>query len=220
MYFFYIFVGAITYDFSPIFLVIVPKCRYRADLGFVMDASNSIGEVDFQKERDFVHSLASAFTFGRNETAAAVITYSDIATLNIPLGHHFSAERFKQAVERIPYTLGRTRIDKALKLASTDIFSDRGGTRPGLPKLMVILTDGVQTPDPDAIPLSEAVIPLQNKGVTIFAVGVGSKINHNELRSMVQRDDDVFTATDFDDLLNKAYQISERTCEDVKTQIG
>jgi collagen type VI alpha len=185
-----------------------------------MDASNSIGEADFQKERDFVHSLAAAFTFGRNETAAGVITYSDEASLNIPLGSHISADRFRQAVESIPYILGRTRIDKALKLASTDIFSERGGTRPGFPKLMVILTDGVQTPDPDAIPLGEAVIPLQTKGVTIFAVGVGSKINRNELRSMVQRDDDVFTATDFDDLLRKAYQISERTCEDVKSQIG
>lgn len=198
-------------------LVVVPKCRYRADIGFIMDASNSIGQQDFQKQKDFVNAMAAAFTFGSRQTAAGVITYSDQASLVIPLGSHFSSKEFQNSVNSIPYTLGRTRIDKALQKANTELFSVRGGARfHELPQIMVILTDGRQTPDPDAIPLYEAVRPLQQKGVVVLAVGVGSRIDLNELRQLVQKDSDVFSASNFDDLLQKAYEISEKTCQDVK----
>jgi len=198
-------------------LVVVPECRYRADIGFIMDASNSIGLIDYQKQKKFVNAMAAAFTFGPQQTAAGVITYSDEASLVIPLGSHNSRERFQNSVNNIPYTLGRTRIDKALHKANTELFSTQGGARfHQLPQIMVILTDGRQTPDPDAIPLNEAVRPLHKKGVVVLAVGVGSKIDLNELRQLVQKDSDVFSADNFDDLLQKAYEISERTCQDVK----
>lgn len=202
-------------------LVVVPKCRYRADIGFIMDASNSIGRLDFQKQKDFVNSIAAAFTFGPQQTAAGVITYSDEASLVIPLGSHSSGETFQDSANRIPYTLGRTRIDKALQKANTDLFSIRGGARFGkLPQIMVILTDGRQTPDPDAIPLYKAVRPLQQKGVAVLAVGVGSRVDLNELRQLVQKDSDVFSADNFDDLLQKTYEIAERTCQDVQKKTG
>lgn len=171
-----------------------------------MDASNSIGREDFQKQKDFVNSLAAAFTIGYQETAAGVITYSDEARLVIPLGTHYTIESFQNSVNNIPYTLGRTRIDKALQLANTDLFSIRGRARFDVPHIMVILTDGVQTPDPGAIPLYEAVRPLQQKGVVVLAVGVGSRVDLDELRQMVRYDSDLFSATDFDNLLQKAYE--------------
>jgi collagen type VI alpha len=185
-----------------------------------MDASASIGERDFQKERDFVKAVADSFTFAHDQALVGVITYSDNATLDIPLGQYMSAERFKLEVDRIPYILGRTRIDRALKLASTDIFSRKGRSRPGFPKIMIILTDGVQTPDPDAVALDQAVIPLRRSGVRVFAVGVGGHTRPSELRLMVERPDDVFMAANFDDLLQKTYQIAERTCEGIKENPG
>ncbi|XP_048579839.1 uncharacterized protein LOC5504566 isoform X2 [Nematostella vectensis] len=191
--------------------IIAPQCVYKADLGFLMDASRSIGEEDFQKERDFVKSLASSYAL--DETLTGVITYSDEAKIVIPLGH-FTADGFRQAVDRVRYTHGRTRIDKALKLAASDLFTQNGGR--GVPKLMVILTDGVQTPDPDAVPLDQAVIPLRKKGVKLFAVGVGPYVKPSELRLLVESEADLFYAKDFDDLLRKAAEISIRTCADIK----
>lgn len=185
-----------------------------------MDASASIGEFDFQKERDFVKAVADSFTLAHDQAIVGVITYSDNAKLDIPLGKYMSAERFKLEVDRIPYILGRTRIDKALKLATTDFFGKNGRSRPGFPKIMIILTDGVQTPDPDAIALDQAVIPLRRAGVRVFAVGIGGHTRPSELRLMVERPDDVFMAADFDDLLKKTYQIAERTCQEIERPPG
>lgn len=189
------------------------QCSARVDLAFLMDASGSIGEWDFQKERDFVKAMASSFTFARDQTLAAVITYNNKAYLDIPFGRHLNTDSFRLEVDQIRYTLGQTRIDKALAAAAEKVFAPGKGTRQGFPKVIVILTDGVQTKDPDAIPLGQAVLPLRRKGVQIIAVGVGGHSDPNELRQMVERSSDVYTVTDFDDLLKKAYDIAKRTCD-------
>jgi len=181
-----------------------------------MDASTSIGPYDFQKERDFVKAVADAFTFAQDQAIAGVVSYSTIADIEIPLGQHMSSTRFQLAVDQIPYIKGQTRIDKALKRTHEDLFR---ASRRGFPKVMIILTDGVQTPDPDAVPLDRAVAPLHRDGVRVFAVGVGSQINKDELRLLVQRDNDVFLATNFDDLLKKTYEIAQRTCPAGKAEI-
>jgi uncharacterized protein YegL len=194
------------------------QCSARVDLAFLMDASGSIGQRDFQKERDFVKAMASSFTFARDQTLAAVITYNDKANLDIPFGRHLNRDSFRLEVDQVPYTLGQTRIDKALAMATEKVFTRSAGSRPGFPKMVVILTDGVQTKDPDAIPLGKAVLPLRRAGVQVIAVGIGSHVDRNELRQMVERSSDVYTVTDFDDLLKKAYDIAQRTCDGARRQ--
>lgn len=181
-----------------------------------MDASNSIAETNFQKQKDFVKGVANSFVFAKDQAMAGVITYSTNAHLSIPLGKYLSVEDFKLAVDNIPYILGQTRIDKALKSAHNNLFSRRVGIRSGFPKVMIILTDGVQTQDPDAVPLNKAVIPLRQNGVKIFAIGVGPYIKEDELRLMVESPGDVFTVKDFDELLQKTYIIAQRTCKRVE----
>lgn len=183
-----------------------------------MDDSGSIGLEDFQKERDFVKAVAASFTFARDQTLAAVIRYNSKAYLEIPLGRHLSSDAFRLRTDQIPYTLGQTRIDKALQMATTKIFTAEGGSRPGFPKILIILTDGVQTKDPDIVPLDEAIKPLRRAGVFVIAVGIGGHVDRRELRQMVLRSSDVYTVTDFDDLLKKAYVIAKRTCDVIKTR--
>lgn len=195
-------------------------CSARADLSFLMDGSGSIGSRDFQKERDFVKAVAGSFTFARDQTLASVIKYNQKATLEIPLGRHLSSESFRFSVDQIPYTLGQTRIDRALHMASKKIFSIEGGSRPGFPKILIIITDGMQTNDPDSIDLKEAVKPLQQSGVLVLAVGIGAHVDPTQLRKMVLQSSDVYNVTDFDDLLNKAYVIAQRTCNVIKSPRG
>ena len=191
------------------------QCSARVDLAFLMDGSGSIGVRDFQKERDFVKAVASAFTFSRRQTLASVIKYNKQATIEIPLGRHLSSDTFRLRVDQIPYTLGQTRIDKALDMAAKKVFTPEGGSRQGFPKLLIIITDGVQTQDPDTISLDEAVKPLQRAGVLIIAVGIGGHVDPRELRQMVLHSSDVYTVTDFDDLLKKAYKIAQRVCNTI-----
>lgn len=61
--------------------------------------------------------------------------------------------------------------------------------------------------------LGTAVQQLKNKGVIVFAIAVGDKVDTNQLRQMTMRDDLVFQADDFLDLYVKAGAFSRKICQ-------
>ncbi|XP_078377620.1 SCO-spondin-like [Oculina patagonica] len=191
-------------------------CNERINLAFVMDMSSSITSKNYPKEKDFVKNVADTFSISRTQTTVGVVTYNRDAKLWISFGQHDNNEDFKKAVDDIPYWGGSTRIDNGLDMAAVELFSTLKGDRAKLPNVLILLTDGKQNSDPRATPLEEAVLPLFQLGVKVFAVGVGDQISRDELRLIVEKDQDIFTMKDFDDLLAKSHQIARATCDEVK----
>ena len=190
-------------------------CKDQADVAFVVDSSGSIGSRDFQREKEFVKALASEFRISPSDTQTGLICYSDYATVLAKFGDYTRISDFKKAVDRLPRMGGRTRIDLALKVAATELFTERKGGRRGNAKILFILTDGKQTKVQEATPLNEAVKPLKNAGVRVYAVGIGSNVDGEELRSMVDNDRDVLRVDDFKELVFKAQEIAGQTCKPV-----
>ena len=77
---------------------------------------------------------------------------------------HHTIDSFSKAVDAIPLMGSTTRIDKALKMALTELFLEKNGGRDIAPNLLVLLTDGSQTP---GIILSNVLPPYCN-AVKIF----------------------------------------------------
>ena len=101
-------------------------------------------------------------------------------------------------------------------MAAVELFGTIKGERAKLPNVLILLTDGKQNSDPRATPLEDAVLPLFQLGVKVFAIGVGDQVSRDELRLIVEKDQDIFTVNDFDDLLAKSHQIARATCDEVK----
>lgn len=198
---------------SVSFLVFpVVKCSEEADLAFVVDTSGSISDENFQKQKDFVKALASSFDPTSTEHQLSLISYSTNAQLEVSFKNKTDRKEFEEAVDRVTHTKGRTRLDKALKLASAHLFTASGGTRPDKRKIMIILTDGRQSQDPDTVALQDAVLPLKQLGVKIYAVAIGSEVDLNELHQMTDSKEEVFPVSDFDDLANMANDIALKSC--------
>lgn len=87
--------------------------------------------------------------------------------------------------------------------------------RPNVRKVLVLLTDGRQTQDPDVVALDVASKPLKDMGVKIYAVGVGHKIDKNELEQIASKPSDVFTVDSFTALLGESQTIAAKACGDV-----
>ena len=49
----------------------------------------------------------------------------------------------KNTILNVPFVPGLTRTDRALRMANTHLFSDRGGARKNTGKLLLVMTDGV-----------------------------------------------------------------------------
>ena len=176
-----------------------------------MDSSGSISDIDFQKQRDFVKDLVRIFNISPAGSRAGVVTYSDFPTVRAEFGRYESSEKFARAVDRIDHDRGRTRIDRALKKVS-EMFES---ARKNVNKILIVLTDGRQTPDPNAVGLKKASVPLRERGVRTYAIGVGHDINSEELESMAGSKENVFTVDSFQDLVRQSQSIAERACHEV-----
>ena len=177
-----------------------------------MDSSGSIGFDDFERQKDFVIDLARIFQIGPGASRAAVVTYHDWPTVRANFDDYDTTDSFVKAVDSINQTRGRTRIDRALKQTS-EMFKS---ARKNVVKVLIALTDGIQTPDPDAMPLDAASQLLRDQGVKVYSLGVGHAINKTQLRSMVERDSDVFLADSFTDLLRKSQEVAEKACSEIR----
>ncbi|XP_078356380.1 collagen alpha-4(VI) chain-like, partial [Oculina patagonica] len=186
-------------------------CTTKVDIIYLMDSSGSIGAVDFERQKDFVKDLARIFSVGPGASRAAVVTYNDYPTVRSNFGDFDSTDEFAEAVESINQTRGRTRIDRALAKTS-EMFES---ARKNVPKVLIALTDGSQTPDPDAIALDVASQSFRDQNVRVFALGVGHQINVTQLRSMVESNSDVFLVDSFVDLLRKSQTIAEKACSEI-----
>ena len=78
--------------------------------------------------------------------------------------------------------------------------------------MVVVLAGGPQTLEPDSEPLERVVTSLQERGSHVITVGVGDQVDRLELRLTVERDEDLFLADNFKDLLFKVDNIVDRMC--------
>ena len=104
-------------------------------------------------------------------------------------------------------------MDKAIVKASRELMTRRGGRREDIPGVMVIMTDGRQTPDLDVTPLEEAATSLEKLGVTTLVLGIGELADEKELRKLTARDDDVFLAPSLQSLSSFVRPLSISICK-------
>ncbi|XP_048579526.1 collagen alpha-3(VI) chain [Nematostella vectensis] len=186
-------------------------CEEPMDIAFLVDSSGSVGKANFELQKRFITDFVGN-VYRDGAVQAAVITYSDTAKVEIPLSS-LDEVSFPQRLGNITYKGYGTRMDLALGVASDQVFTVAAGSRPYLPRVLVLLTDGRQTRAPGYKPLKTAVRPLKKKQVKTLAVGVGRGIDARELRELVDHDDDMVMVSDFDDLMTAVYPLHTKSRE-------
>ena len=168
-----------------------------------MDSSGSIGKLDYKREKQFVKDLTNVFEVSPNATRVSTIIYSDYPKLIFDFNTYSDKRSINVAQDNLEYLGNRTRIDRALDQALV-VFSE---SRPSVPRIAFVLTDGEQTEENDAKPLDVAVRPLHDLGVQVYVIGIGSYIKREELYLLARRRQDVFFVSSFEKLLRQTYRI-------------
>lgn len=119
-------------------------CDSRLDVAFLLDSSGSLNR-DYGIAKDFLKLSAATFGVSENGTRSGVILFSKKAELSIKLNSYYDTAAFYEAVNQIRYMQSQTFIDKALRLAQTQLFTKENGARDGVTKFIVLFTDGTQT---------------------------------------------------------------------------
>lgn len=181
-----------------------------------MDASESMTKKDFEIQKEVIKRIAATFEVGPTKTHLGLITFSSNAQVRVKFGDKLDQRSFFDTVDNLPFAAGGTRFDKAFGVAANDLYSSKGGVRPDVPKVFIILTDGKQSADYDAVPIARSVLPLRNLGVRVFALAIGDQVDMNELKQIVADPKDIYPVKDFDTLLENVKTVGNQTCELIK----
>lgn len=76
-----------------------------------------------------------------------------------------------------------------------------------------MITDGKQTKTGPYTRLSVASQGIKNKGVIVYAVGVGSGVHKAELEEISSTPDKVFISSTFEDLQKISLELTSSMCE-------
>ena len=82
-----------------------------------------------------------------------------------------------------------------------------------------MITDGRQTTTGQYTKLSVASQGIKNKGVAVYAVGVGTGTERAELEEIASRPEYVFTASSFEELMSISSGLTRRLCEGNEWQL-
>ena len=80
---------------------------FMADVLFIMDSSADVSRADYEKEKDFVESLASYLRLSTGGTRAAVLTYGYTTTLIAEYDSYETLQTFNRAVDTASYIGGK-----------------------------------------------------------------------------------------------------------------
>ncbi|KAM4676075.1 uncharacterized protein O3C94_008724 [Discoglossus pictus] len=189
----------------------VCRSAETADILFLVDESWSVGEENFLIIKDFIMSMISSFenthVLGKEGMRFGVALYGDTTRISIELSDYENTHEVLLALRNIPYKGGNTKTGEALAFLAERVFNP-SLSREDAVKIVVLLTDGKSG---DAV--EEKAQLLQDRGVTIFAVGI-KNADRDELIKIVSEpvDEHIIIVSDFPYLDDDLPKISRRVC--------
>ena len=187
----------------------------KLDVGFVLDASGSVGVVNYQIQLNFTKDLLRRLNVGANKTHVAIINFSDLIQNLTSLNTDYSLEEKLNAVDNAIYYGGITYTGEALEIANA-MFSSANGLRSaeqGATPVLFVITDGLSNGLINPILVAEL---LKNKSITIVSVGVGDWLNPTELQAICTppASENYFPISNYAALNQKLNQFTSRSCSE------
>ncbi|CAG6015807.1 unnamed protein product [Menidia menidia] len=182
----------------------------KADLVFLVDGSWSIGDDNFLKITRFLYStMGSLDLIGPDGTQVAIAQFSDDARTEFQLSSHGNKEALLEAIQKIRYKGGNTKTGRAIKHVKESIFTQEAGARRGVPKVLVVLTDGRSQDD-----VNKVSKEMQMDGYIIFAIGFADA-DYGELVNIASKpiDRHVFFVDDLDAVKKIEEELITFVCE-------
>ena len=188
-------------------------CPGPLDLALLIDSSGSLTETQdlWEEMKNFLKSLLLKFRIDGQLVRVGIVMFSNIATehLDFNLGSSLSGALI--AVDNMPYMGSTTNFAGGLNSVEDWLFSTRQGDRADVFDAVLLVTDGEA--NERALETMSAAARVR-RHAQIVSVGVGSRVNGDELAMISQEERNVFLVSSFAHLLtmDTSNDIAERLC--------
>jgi len=177
--------------------LLVP-CETRAvDLAFLLDTSSSEGTTHFQEQLQFAQEFVKTLEVGPTKYQVAAATFGTNTYRQFYLNQYDTTQAVVDAIGRIPYTGGSTYTHKALAFVRDTLFAQGYGRRPGVPKVVIVMTDGQSINKQQTLADADK---LKQEGYIVYGLGIGSGVQMAELSGIASDPSKALAVTSFADL--------------------
>nr|XP_020475823.1 collagen alpha-3(VI) chain-like [Monopterus albus] len=187
----------------------------KADIVFLVDDSINVGQDDFKKVMEFITNLIDLFFNEKDNLRIGLAHYAADVTDAFYLNTHKNKQDIIDAIDKVQYKGGRKINTGAAIQHIQDIhFTKEKGSRidEGTPQILMVVTGGRSADDSKT-----AALGLKNKGVRVFAIGVGD--TGDELENLASEATTVARASTFQGLSELNEQILETLDDEVKGRL-
>ena len=194
-------------------MILLADCEGgETDIVFILDASGSIGDRNFDIMRDFVASIIRELDVDNGRLRVGLMTFSNFPTEQFYLNTYSNRNAMLIAVDNIRYTRGTTNTAAALEFARQTMFTVFRGDRIGVPDMVVIITDGESNDGPETLIQAKLA---KEEGIHIISVGVGNWIDRYELEIMASHPFEInmIHVDSFDALSTIVYVLRDALCD-------
>ncbi|KAG8442860.1 hypothetical protein GDO86_011609, partial [Hymenochirus boettgeri] len=148
-----------------------------ADILFLVDSSDGIGQENFNKIKPFLKDLVDRTEVGLGSVQYGVIQFSNSIKEAFQLNKHATNMEIKDAIDNMEL-LGKSANTGAALKQVADYFKEFKGAREKVKKFLILITD---SPSQDEVKAPSD--SLRSNNVTIFSVG-GFKANRKQLQQI------------------------------------
>lgn len=191
----------------------VQICTKKVEIGIILDASTSVSRRNYDKMLQFMMDLSDKFTVNADNVHFGALHYSWRSYLDWRISDqkYWNNAALKTALSKITYTYGGTRTDKALYMAEKALFCDKCGLRQGVPRVLIVVTDGISSRFSKPMKVASANLKVK-QDVKIISIGVTNAIDEQQLKDIASSDDDVLLLHDFKYLIDKINTLAKKAC--------
>ncbi|XP_066477554.1 von Willebrand factor A domain-containing protein 2 [Tiliqua scincoides] len=183
------------------------------DLVFALDSSASIGRGNFIQLKSFVSNLSLQFDINRDLTQFGLVAYGKRPRTVFGLDAHVSSSALQAAINRTPFGGGSASVGSTLLHIYDDVMTVQKGARPGVRKVVVVITGGTGVED--------AIVPAQQlrNDLSLLVIGLGH-VKVDPLLRIAGSHNNLLRISSFEELKDIADLIVERICDEAKRPVN
>ncbi|XP_033005516.1 von Willebrand factor A domain-containing protein 2 isoform X2 [Lacerta agilis] len=180
------------------------------DLVFALDSSASVGRNNFVQLKTFVSSLSLQFDINRDVTQVGLVVFGKRPHTTFGLDTHVTSSDLHEAISQAPFVGGSASVGSSLLHIYDDLMTVQKGARPGVKKIVVVVTSGAGVED--------AVVPaqqLRNNDVSLLVIGM-EQVHASSLLKIAGSHNNLLRIPSYEELKNNEELILERICDEAK----
>ncbi|XP_063163274.1 von Willebrand factor A domain-containing protein 2 [Candoia aspera] len=184
------------------------------DLVFALDSSASIGRINFAQMKNFVSSLSSQFDINRDVTQVSLVVFGKRPQTVFGLDAHITSSALQEVIKQAPFVGGSASVGSALLHIHDDVMVIQKGARPGVKKIVVVLTSKAGVED--------AVVPaqqLRNNDISLLII-VTEYVQMGLLLRIAGSYNNLVRISSYEDLRHNEDFIVEKLCEEAKMSVN